>query len=82
MVEYFSVKISSIGTGYSYVRAWTETSAGSNYSDPYEEVQADSKYHTIDYTTVPNKGNNVTLNLDNPVYTTSTVPVSGEWSPN
>lgn len=82
VVEYFSIKISSIDSGYTAVRAWTEASAGSNYSDPYTEVRADGTYHTVDYLTTPNKGNNVTLNLDNPVYTTSSVSVSGEWSPN
>lgn len=81
-VKYFSVKITSIDTGYSAVRAFTEKGNGDNLSDPYTEVAANGKYATINYTTVPSSGTNVVLNLDNPVYTTSTVSVSGEWSPN
>lgn len=85
-VKYFSIKITSIGTGYTHVRAWTEKNGDwgtkPNLSDPYNQVKADNIYHTVDYTTVPNKGDNVILNLDNPVNTSSQVDVAGEWSPN
>ncbi|CAM3124152.1 DUF2712 domain-containing protein [Paenibacillus sediminis] len=84
-VKYFSIKITSLGSG-TYVRAWTEKSGGiganPNLSDPYNQVAFDSAYHTINYSTVPTKGTNVILNLDNPVVTSSTVSVSGAWSPN
>ncbi|MEC0229093.1 hypothetical protein [Paenibacillus alba] len=82
VVEYFSIKVTSLGTGYTAVRAWTEGSAGGNYSSPYTEVQANSNWATPSYTSTPSKGTNITLNLDNPVYTSSSVAVAGEWSPN
>lgn len=82
VVQYFSVKITSIGAGYSAVRAWTEKPIGTNLSDPFTEVAADGAWHTPSYTTTPSPGDNVVLNLDNPVYTGDTVPVAGEWSPN
>lgn len=85
-VQYFSIKITSIGTGYTHVRAWTEKNGGlgtnPNLSDPYNQVKADNTYYSVNYTTTPNKGDNVILNLDNPVNTSSQVDVSGEWSPN
>ncbi|WP_281883659.1 hypothetical protein [Paenibacillus sp. YYML68] len=83
-VQYFSIKVTKLSNGYSSVRAWTEEAGwqGENYSNPYTEVSANSNWHTPAYTTTPAKGDNVTLNRDNPVYTTSTVSVEGEWSPN
>ena len=79
--QFFSIKVSSLGGNGSAVRAWTESSVGANYSSPYN--QANKGVTTwIYYSSVPGKGKNVTLNLDNPVYTSSTVSVSGSWSPN
>ncbi|GIO41185.1 hypothetical protein [Paenibacillus apis] len=82
VVKYFSIKITDIGAGYSSVRAFTERTNGANLSDPYTEVAADGAWHTVNYTTVPSSGTNVVLNLDNPVYVSTSVPVEGEWSPN
>ena len=79
--QFFSIKVSSLGGIVSAVRAWTEYSVGADYSIPYN--QANKGVTTwIYYSSVPGKGKNVTLNLDNPVYTSSTVSVSGSWSPN
>ncbi|WP_025681599.1 hypothetical protein [Paenibacillus massiliensis] len=79
--KYFTIKVTSLGTGYTSVRAWTEGSWGGNYSDPYNEANLNASTN-ISYSTVPSKGDNVTLNLDNPVYSTSSVSVSGNWTPN
>lgn len=79
--QFFSIKVNTLGGTGSAVRAWTESSAGSNYSNPYN--QANKGVTTwIYYSNIPAKGKNVTLNLDNPVYTSSTVSVTGSWSPN
>ncbi|MCU6708309.1 hypothetical protein M6D81_06240 [Paenibacillus sp. J5C_2022] len=84
-VKYFSIKITKLDSGTA-VRAWTEKEGawGShpNLSDPYNQVAYDKAYHTISYDTVPAKGTNVILNLDNPIVTSSSVAVEGEWSPN
>ncbi|MEK5033167.1 hypothetical protein MKY96_17050 [Paenibacillus sp. FSL R7-0302] len=81
VVQYFSIKITSLGSGYSSVRAWTENSTGINLSSPYTEVTLNNQA-TVSYDSYPAKGLNVTLNLDNPVYTSSSVSVGGNWSPN
>lgn len=79
--KYFTIKITSLGSGYTSVRAWTEGALGSNYSSPYEEANLNVS-RSISYDFVPIQGANVTLNLDNPVYTTTSVSVSGNWTPN
>lgn len=79
--KYFTIKITSLGSGYTSVRAWTEDSWGANLSDPYNEVDLNNS-ENINYSVIPYKGDNVKLNLDNPVYSTSTVSVSGNWTPN
>lgn len=83
-VKYFSIKLTSIDQGYTHVRAWTEKTLGANLSDPYNQVRADNSWWTVNYYAdkEPSKGDNVTLNLDNPVYTSATVNVAGEWTPN
>lgn len=53
-----------------------------NLSDPYNQVRANNNYQTVSYSSTPNTGTNVILNLDNPVQSSSTVSVSGEWTPN
>lgn len=78
----FGVKITSIDSGYTAVRGWTESTAGGNFSNPYNEVPADNKYYYHNYSTVPAKGTNVTLNLDNPVHTSTIVSAKGIWTPN
>ena len=82
-VDHFTITISSLGSGTSSVRAWTEGSAGGNYSSPYNEASngktTNIKYYEND---LPKQGKNVTLNLDNPVYMSTTVYVSGSWTPN
>lgn len=73
------INISKIGTGTSKVCAWTELEDGYNLSSPYKQVGTGEK--SMSYTALPAIGKNVVLNLDNPVYMTSTVSVSGKWSP-
>jgi len=80
VLKIFYINIKKLDTGYSAVRAWTEGSWGGNYSNPYNEAYLGQYW--LDYTTTPSEGANVTLNLDNPIYTSSTVAVEGEWSPN
>lgn len=81
---YFTIKITSIDPGYTAVRAWAENTLGANYSDPYNQVAADGTNRAVFYYDgkTPSKGTNVVLNLDNPVYTSTTVDVSGTWTPN
>lgn len=76
----WQINISSIGTGTNAVCAWTELTDGYNLSSPYVQVSKGIKI--MKYDSLPNVGKNVTLNLDNPVYSSSTVAVNGEWSPN
>lgn len=70
------------GTDTDKVCAWTEgDSTGYNYSSPYNQV-AKGELTDIDYSHVPDIGENVVLNLDNPVSLDHTVAVGGDWSPN
>ena len=79
--EYFSITMTYFGSGTDKVCAWTEgDSTGYNYSSPYNQVGLESK--DIDYSHVPDIGENVVLNLDNPVSVNYTVWVAGKWSPN
>lgn len=78
--KYFTIDLSSIGKGYTSVCAWTESSTGSNYSNPSTQVNTGSK--NVNYAKVPKKGKKVVLNLDNPVKTTVTPRIKGEWTPN
>lgn len=80
-MKYFSITITSLQSGYSSVRAWTEGIYGNNFSDPYIEAKLNIK-KDIFYSAVPTKGHNVVLNLDNPVYTSNQVSVAGNWTPN
>ena len=80
--KYFTITISSLGTGTDKVRAWAETGAGINASSPYNQVGVTTTNVYYNTDSVPAKGTNVTLNLDNPVYMTTTVSVSGSWTPN
>lgn len=81
--KYFTIKITSLGSGYTSARAWTESGLGTNLSSPYTEVTKNVLKNISYYTNyVPYPGVNVTLNLDNPVYTSSTVSVAGYWTPN
>lgn len=80
--NYFSIHIYILGDATNKVCAWTEgDSTGYNYSSPYNQVEV---YEPTDikYTHVPDIGENVVLNLDNPVDISSSVIVAGEWSPN
>lgn len=77
----FSITVDSIGSGTDKVCAWTEgDSTGSNYSSPYNQVGIETK--DISYTTQPKVGENVVLNLDNPVSIATSVKVTGSWTPN
>lgn len=78
---YFSITIEFIGTGTDKLNAWTEgDSTGTNYSSPYNQVGLESK--NITYTLLPKIGENVVLNLDNPVDLVQVLTASGNWSPN
>jgi len=79
--KYFTITITSLGTGYDSVRAWTENTLGGNLSDPFKQVSKNVQTNVY-YTTVPSMGTNVVLNLDNPVYTSESVSVGGTWTPN
>ena len=68
-VSHFSIMINLISDGYTAVRVWGVTS-------PYEWAVP---YYD---NSVPAMGTNVTLNLDNPVYTSASPTVSGKWTPN
>lgn len=78
--DYFTITVNSIGTGTDKVCAWTEgDSTGFNYSSPYNQVGKETK--NIKYSHIPDKGENVVLNLDNLVSLSYTVSVSGSWDP-
>lgn len=79
--DHFTISISSISMEFTKVRAWTEKPVGTNYSDPYEQIGVGDNQE-MDYTTTPKKGDQVVLNLDNPVYSTSSPTVIGSWTPN
>lgn len=77
----FSITIDSIQDGTNQVCVWTEgDSTGKNYSSPYNQVGKETK--SIPYTTQPSIGENVVLNLDNPVDIETSVKVTGSWTPN
>ena len=80
-VSYFSIAITELGGNGDSARAWTEKTNGVNLSSPYNEATCGVS-ENISYSSIPGKGTLVVLNLDNPVYTTDTVPVSGSWNPN
>lgn len=78
--DYFMVNFSSIGSGTTKVCVWTEKPGGENYSSPSKQVG--TGMNVVKYSTTPEVGKNVVLNMDNPVYVSYTVPVSGVWTPN
>jgi hypothetical protein len=80
-VGYFTITIDSISGGYTSVRAWTEVGLfGNNCSSTNKSVGVGTT--NCPYSDIPQAGENVTLNLDNPVYTTDTPRVIGSWTPN
>lgn len=79
---YFAINIKSVSGGYNAVRAWTENTVGSNYSNPYNTYRVSTTSTNTRYDVLPSKGANVVLNLDNPVSTTNTPTVEGKWTPN
>lgn len=78
--KYFTVTVSTLGT--SAVRVWTEDRYGYNFSGPYKNSIATGTYNCSYDIAVPNQGENVKLNLDNPVYTSTTPRITGKWTPN
>ena len=55
--------------------------AGVNFSNPYTEVSV-GQTKNIYYSRTVDRGANVKLNLDNPVYTAAAPYASGRWTPN
>lgn len=79
-VKHFSIRFLTIGKGTTKVCAWAEQPiTGYNYSSPYNQVGLGKT--NVDYSTVPDVGDNVVLNLDNPVKLSYEVAVKGSWDP-
>lgn len=78
--KYFTVTVSTIGA--SAVRVWTENQYGYNFSGPYKNSIAKGTYNCTYDIAVPNQGDVVKLNLDNPVNTIAAPKVTGKWTPN
>lgn len=79
-VNYFTIKVDSISDGLTDVRAWVESKVGANLSSNTKQVSVGTT--NVRYTYVPTAGQNVKLNLDNPVKLTITPTVKGSWTPN
>lgn len=82
--DYFTIDITSMSSGSS-VCAWTESRVtGNNYSDPARQIDVSAGNTNVSYydSPSPSPGDDVVLNLDNPIFTSSTPTVSGEWTPN
>lgn len=78
---YFTIELQSLSTGTTCLCAWTESKTfGKNYSNPYYQVECIEE--DVPYTNTPAVGENVVLNLDNPVYTIIGVYAQGTWTPN
>lgn len=79
--ESFSITVDFLSTGTDKICAWTEgDSTGINYSSPYNQVGIETK--SFNYTRQPDIGENVVLNLDNPVDSSLAATASGSWTPN
>ncbi|MDE7424626.1 MAG: hypothetical protein K2N51_13220 [Lachnospiraceae bacterium] len=79
-VKHFCIRFQSIGKGTDKVCAWAEQPiTGYNYSSPYNQVG--EGLTSVKYSEVPAVGNNVLLNLDNPVKLSYEVAVTGRWCP-
>ena len=77
----FSITVDFLSTGTDKICAWTEgDSTGTNYSSPYNQVGKETK--SFDYTNQPKIGENVVLNLDNPVDSSLAATARGSWTPN
>lgn len=77
---YFTVNMSKIGNSISRVNAWTESRwLGINYSNPFQQIGMAST--DIDYDTVPDVGDDVVLNMDNPADVDYEISVAGQWTP-
>lgn len=78
--QFFDITLQTLTAGYSSLRAWAEVGTGTNVSSPYQEALV--KHTTrMKYTRSVLPRVNVTLNLDNPVYTTSKLHATGQWTP-
>ena len=79
---YFTITLYSLSEGFTSAHAWTESqTAGVNFSNPYTEVSV-GQTKNIYYSRTVDRGANVKLNLDNPVYTAAAPYASGRWTPN
>lgn len=78
--SYFTVTIDSIEKGANSLCVWTEDAFwGTNFSSPYYQIGHGTG--NINYSSIPSVGTNVTLNIDNPVYSNKTYTVKGSWTP-
>lgn len=75
--SYFTIDNLTIDSPYDFARAWTESPAGVNYSDPYNLAYVGSTDIPYNYGHTPNAGDSVVLNLDNYYYTIDTPVVQG-----
>lgn len=77
---HFTITVDSIDNGTN-VCPWTAgDSTDKNYSSPYTQAGVETK--DTSYAKLPNIGENVVLNLDNPVDLPTFVKVSSSWTPN
>lgn len=79
--EYWHIRIDSATQNVKKVHAWTEGGLGDNYSSPSKTVSVGSGYAMKYDRVVPNEGQNVVLNLDNPNSVSYTVDLEGSWDP-
>lgn len=87
-VGHMEVTLYTMTNGYDSVRAWGEKSSFGhpNVSDPYDVISL--QYQGINwniyyYSSADiEQGDNIVLNLDNPIYTEFRPIVTGRWTPN
>ena len=87
-VGHMEVTLYTMTNGYDSVRAWGEKSSFGhpNVSDPYDVISL--QYQGINwniyyYSSADiEQGDNIILNLDNPIYTEVRPIVTGRWTPN
>ncbi|MDE7390318.1 MAG: hypothetical protein K2M82_05185 [Lachnospiraceae bacterium] len=78
-IHYFTINVTLIQLGVSKICAWTENTAGYNFSDPARQVGVGGS--TVFYSSTPSHGTNVVLNLSNPIDMSVGVGAMGIWDP-